>query len=168
MKKVSTASFIVGVVLIVASIVLFILGVLSVKTPHAYSRSVNGYTFTKVSYSISVTGIINGFMMILFGGIAFLSGFLSFILAAVTRGPKFPKPACGHEHGPAVGSKCGAGAGVASAGCAGVSSEAGANGGASAASGSSATAGACATAGSCAGTTAGVAENVASEASSNY
>lgn len=164
MKKVSTASFIVGVVLIVASIVLFILGVLSVKTPYAYSRSINGYTFTKVSYSISVTGIINGFMMIIFGGIAFLSGFLSFILAAVTRGPKFPKPACGHEHGPAVGSKCGAG--VASAGCAGVSSGAGADGGASAASG--ATAGACATAGSCAGTTAGVAENVASEASSNY
>lgn len=166
MKKVSTASFIVGVVLIVASIVLFILGVLSVKTPYAYSRSINGYTFTKVSYSISVTGIINGFMMIIFGGIAFLSGFLSFILAAVTRGPKFPKPACGHEHGPAVSSKCGAGAGVASAGCAGVSSEAGANGGASAASG--ATAGACATAGSCAGTTAGEAENVDSEASSNY
>ena len=164
MKKVSTASFIVGVVLIVASIVLFILGVLNVKTPYAYSRSINGYTFTKVSYSISVTGIINGFMMIIFGGIAFLSGFLSFILAAVTRGPKFPKPACGHEHGPAVGSKCGAG--VASAGCAGVSSGAGADGGASAASG--ATAGACATAGSCAGTTAGVAENVASEASSNY
>lgn len=164
MKKVSTASFIVGVVLIVASIVLFILGVLSVKTPYAYSRSINGYTFTKVSYSISVTGIINGFMMIIFGGIAFLSGFLSFILAAVTRGPKFPKPACGHEHGPAVGSKCGAR--VASAGCAGVSSEAGADGGASAVSGS--TAGACATAGSCAGTTAGEAENVDSEASSNY
>lgn len=122
MKKVSTASFIVGVVLIVASIVLFILGVLNVKTPYAYSRSINGYTFTKVSYSISVTGIINGFMMIIFGGIAFLSGFLSFILAAVTRGPKFPKPACGHEHGPAVGSKCGAGSGAnigaASAGCA--------------------------------------------------
>ena len=96
MKKVSTASFIVGAVLIVASIALFIFGALSVNTPYAYSRAINGYTYTKVSYSISITGIINGFMMIIFGGIAFLGGLLSFILAAVTRGPKFPpKPGCG-------------------------------------------------------------------------
>jgi hypothetical protein len=96
MKKVSTASFIVGVVLIVASIALFIFGTTSVNTPYSYSRAINGYTYTKVSYSISITGIINGFMMIIYGGIAFLGGLLAFILAAVTRGPKFPpKPGCG-------------------------------------------------------------------------
>ena len=102
MKKVSTASFIVGAVLIVASIALFIFGALSVNTPYAYSRAINGYTYTKVSYSVSITGIINGFMMIIFGGIAFLGGLLSFILAAVTRGPKFPpKPGCGRgQQGP--------------------------------------------------------------------
>ncbi len=95
MKKVSTASFIIGVILIVASIVLFVFGILSVNTPYAYSCSFNGYTYTKVSYSISVTGIVNGFMMIFFGGISFLGGLLSFILAAITHGPKFPKPECG-------------------------------------------------------------------------
>ncbi len=95
MKKVSTASFVIGVLLIVASIVLFILGILNINTPYAYSRSVNGFTYTRISYSISVNGLVNGFMMILFGGIAFLGGFLSFILAAVTRGPRFPKPECG-------------------------------------------------------------------------
>ncbi len=100
MKKVSTASFIIGVLLIVASIVLFILGILNINTPYAYSHSVNGFTYTRVSYSISVAGLVNGFMMILFGGIAFLGGFLSFILAAVTRGPRFPKPGCGPKYGP--------------------------------------------------------------------
>ncbi len=95
MKKVSTASFVIGVLLIVASIVLFILGILNINTAYAYSRSVNGFTYTRISYSISVNGLVNGFMMILFGGIAFLGGFLSFILAAVTRGPRFPKPECG-------------------------------------------------------------------------
>ena len=89
MKKISTASFIVGVVLVVASIALIILGAVSVNSPSVYSRTINGYTYTKMSYSISVTGIINGFMMILIGGIAFLGGMLSFLLAAVTRGPKF-------------------------------------------------------------------------------
>lgn len=98
MKKVSTASFVIGVLLIVASIVLFILGILNINTPYAYSRSVNGYTYTRVSYSISVVGIVNGFMMVLFGGIAFLGGFLSFILAAVTRGPRLPKPGCGPKY----------------------------------------------------------------------
>jgi hypothetical protein len=95
MKKISTASFIVGVVLVVASIALIILGAVSVNSPSVYSRTINGYTYTKMSYSISVTGIINGFMMIIIGGIAFLGGMLSFILAAVTRGPKFKpcKPA---------------------------------------------------------------------------
>lgn len=95
MKKVSTASFVIGVLLIVASIVLFILGILNINTPYAYSRSVNGYTYTRISYSFSVNGLVNGFVMILFGGIAFLGGLLSFILAAVTRGPRFPKPGCG-------------------------------------------------------------------------
>ena len=105
MKKVSTASFIVGVVLIVASIALFIFGTTSVNTPYSYSRAINGYTYTKVSYSISITGIINGFMMIIYGGIAFLGGLLAFILAAVTRGPKFPpKPGCGR--GPKQDAKC--------------------------------------------------------------
>lgn len=94
MKKVSTASFIVGAVLLVAAIALFIIGTLSVNTPYAYSRSINGYTYTKISYSISVTGIINGFMMIIYGGISFLGGLLCFILAAVTRGPKFPPKPC--------------------------------------------------------------------------
>ncbi len=94
MKKISTASFIVGVVLVVASIALIILGALSVNSPSVYSRAINGYTYTKVSYSVSVTGIINGFMMILIGGIAFIGGMLSFILAAVTRGPKFPPKPC--------------------------------------------------------------------------
>ena len=100
MKKVSTASFIVGVVLIVASIALFIFGTTSVNTPYSYSRAINGYTYTKVSYSISITGIINGFMMIIYGGIAFLGGLLAFILAAVTRGPKD----CGR--GPKQDAKC--------------------------------------------------------------
>ncbi len=95
MKKVSTASFVIGVLLIVASIVLFILGILNINTPYAYSRSVNGFTYTRISYSFSVNGLVNGFVMILFGGIAFLGGFLSFILAAVTKGPRFPKPGCG-------------------------------------------------------------------------
>lgn len=105
MKKVSTASFIVGVVLIVASIALFIFGTTSVNTPYSYSRAINGYTYTKVSYSISITGIINGFMMIIYGGIAFLGGLLAFILAAVTCGPKFPpKPGCGR--GPKQDAKC--------------------------------------------------------------
>ena len=90
MKKISTASLIVGAVLVVASIALIILGALSVNSPSVYSRAINGYTYTKISYSVSVTGIINGFMLILIGGIAFVGGMLSFILAAVTHGPKCP------------------------------------------------------------------------------
>ncbi len=88
MKKISTASFIVGVVLVVASIAMIVMGALSVNSPSVYSRTVNGYTYTKMSYSISVTGIINGFMLILIGGISFIGGMLSFLLAAVTRSPK--------------------------------------------------------------------------------
>ena len=94
MKKISTASFIVGVVLVVASIVAIIMGVTTVNSPSVYSHTVNGYTYKAMSYSISITGVINGFMMIIIGGIAFIGGMLSFILAAVTRGPKFPPKPC--------------------------------------------------------------------------
>ena len=97
MKKISTASLIVGAVLVVASIALIILGALSVNSPSVYSRAINGYTYTKISYSVSVTGIINGFMLILIGGIAFVGGMLSFILAAVTHGPKCPSNANGQQ-----------------------------------------------------------------------
>ena len=103
MKKISTASFIVGVVLVVASIAAIIMGVTTVNSPSVYSHTVNGYTYKAMSYSISITGVINGFMMIIIGGIAFVGGMLSFILAAVTRGPKFPpkpcrKPADGQDY----------------------------------------------------------------------
>ena len=103
MKKISTASFIVGVVLVVASIAAIIMGVTTVNSPSVYSHTINGYTYKAMSYSISITGVINGFMMIIIGGIAFVGGMLSFILAAVTRGPKFPpkpcrKPADGQDY----------------------------------------------------------------------
>ncbi len=94
MKKISTASFIVGVVLVVASIAAIIMGAITVNSPSVYSHTVNGYTYKAMSYSISITGVINGFMMIIIGGIAFVGGMLSFILAAVTRGPKFPPKPC--------------------------------------------------------------------------
>lgn len=88
MKKTSTASFIVAIVLVVASIALFVLGALNVNATQVYSRVGNGYSFMRVSYNFSIGRIANGFMMILFGGFTFLGGIMLFILAAVTRPAK--------------------------------------------------------------------------------
>lgn len=94
MKKTSTASFIVAIVLVVASIALFILGALNVNATQVYSRIGNGYSYMRVSYNFSLARIANGFMMILLGGFTFLGGILLFILAAVTRPAK---PNCAVE-----------------------------------------------------------------------
>ena len=94
MKKTSTASFIVAIVLVVASIALFVLGALNVNATQVYSRIGNGYSYMRVSYNFSLARIANGFMMILLGGFTFLGGILLFILAAVTRPAK---PNCAVE-----------------------------------------------------------------------
>ena len=90
MKKTSTASFIVAIVLVVASIALFVLGALNVNATQVYSRIGNGYSYMRVSYNFSPARIANGFMMILLGGFTILL----FILAAVTRPAK---PNCAVE-----------------------------------------------------------------------
>ncbi len=88
MKKTSTASFIVAIVLVVASIALFVLGALSVNATQVYSKIGNGYSYMRISYNFSLARVANGFMMILLGGFSFLGGILLFILAAVTRPAK--------------------------------------------------------------------------------
>lgn len=85
MKKISVASFIVALVLIVASIALFVLGFLFVNTPQVYSNVGHGYSFMRLSYSFSLTDAINGFMFILLGGFLFIGGLLLLLLAAVTH-----------------------------------------------------------------------------------
>ncbi len=88
MKKTSTASFIVAIVLVVASIALFVLGALNINATQIYSRIGNGYSYMRVSYNFSLARIANGFMMVLLGGFTFLGGIMLFILAAVTRPAK--------------------------------------------------------------------------------
>ena len=91
MKKTSTASFIVAIVLVVASIALFVLGALSINAPQVYSKVGSGYSYMRVSYNFSLSRALNGFTMVLIGGFLFLGGLLMFILAAVTRPAK---PCC--------------------------------------------------------------------------
>ena len=85
MKKTSIASFIIAIILVVASIALFVLGFLSVNTTQVYSKVGNGYSFMKVSYSLSLNNIIKGLFFVLLGGVIFIGGILMFVLAAVTR-----------------------------------------------------------------------------------
>lgn len=85
MKKTSTASFIIAIILLVASIALFVLGFLSVNTTQVYSKVGNGYSFMKVSYSLSLNNIVHGLFFVLLGTSLFIGGILMFILAAVTR-----------------------------------------------------------------------------------
>ena len=88
MKKTSTASFIVAIVLLVASIALFVLAALSINATQVYSRVGNGYSYMRVSYNFSLSGTVNALLMVLLGGFLFLGGILLFILAAVTRPAK--------------------------------------------------------------------------------
>ncbi len=84
MKKTSTASFIIAIILVIASIALFVLGFLSVNTTQVYSKVGNGYSFMKVSYSLSLNNIVHGLLFVLLGTSLFIGGILMFILAAVT------------------------------------------------------------------------------------
>ena len=99
MKKVSTASFVIAIILIVCSITLNILGFVGVNGCHMARHYGNGYM--TMTYTMSSTASYMSIALIVLGGFLFLGGILLFILAALTchRPPKGPG-CCGHHHRP--------------------------------------------------------------------
>jgi len=99
MKKVSTASFIIAIVLIACAITLNILGFVWMNGYHVTRHYGNG--FMQMTYSMTSTSSSHSYTclgMIIAGGFLFLGGILLFILSALTchRPPK-PQHCC-HKH----------------------------------------------------------------------
>ena len=82
MKKVSTASFIIGIVLIVLAVVLNVLGFLDIngiRYVHYYGNRLYSMTYTN-----STSGQMVCIAMIIAGGFLFVGGILLFILSVLT------------------------------------------------------------------------------------
>ena len=99
MKKVSTASFIIAIVLIVCAITLNILGFVWMNGYHVTRHYGNGFmqmTYTMNTSSSSLSYTCLG--MIIAGGFLFLGGILLFILSAQTcHVPPKPHACCRHH-----------------------------------------------------------------------
>ena len=100
MKKVSTASFVMAIILIVCAIVFNILGFVDMCGTHVARHYGNG--FMQVTYTMtSSASYYVSLGMIITGGFLFLGGILLFILSALTchRPPK-GHGCCGHHRPP--------------------------------------------------------------------
>ena len=100
MKKVSTASFVMAVILIVCAIVFNILGFVDMCGTHVARHYSNG--FMPVTYTMtSSAAYYVSLGMIITGGFMFLGGILLFMLSAIT-GHRPPKGhgCCGPHHRP--------------------------------------------------------------------
>ena len=99
MKKVSTASFIIAIVLIVCAITLNILGFTWMNCTHVTRHYGNG--FMQMTYSVSTASSSLSYTcigMIIAGGFLFLGGILLFILSALTcHTPPKPHHCCRHH-----------------------------------------------------------------------
>ena len=93
MKKVSKASFISAIVLIVAAIVLNVIGFTYINGVRVVRQT--GYGFMHMAYytDSSMTSTCLG--MIIAGGFLFIGGILLFMLSAMTR---CPGRKCCHDH----------------------------------------------------------------------
>lgn len=100
MKKVSTASFVIAIILIVCAIVFNILGFVDMCGTHVARHYGNG--FMQVTYTMTSTASYYVSLgMIITGGFMFLGGILLFMLSVLTchRPPK-GHGCCGHHHRP--------------------------------------------------------------------
>ncbi len=89
MKKVSTASFIVAIILIVCSVVLNVLGFTYINGAH-YVRHYGAFMQMTYTMTSSMANVCLG--MIIAGGFLFIGGILLLMLSAMTchRPPKAP------------------------------------------------------------------------------
>ena len=100
MKKASTASFVMAVILIVCAIVFNVIGFVDMCGTHVYRHYGSG--FMQVTYTMtSSAAYFVSLGMIITGGFMFLGGIILFMLSALTshRHPKGPG-CCGHHHRP--------------------------------------------------------------------
>jgi hypothetical protein len=93
MKKVSKASFICAIILIVCAIVLNVIGFSYLNGVRVYRHV--GYGFMQMTYSASSSMTNTCFAMIMAGGFLFIGGILLLMLSAMTR---CPGKKCCHEH----------------------------------------------------------------------
>ena len=100
MKKASTASFVMAVILIVCAIVFNVIGFVDMCGTHVYRHYGSG--FMQVTYTMtSSAAYFVSLGMIITGGFMFLGGIMLFMLSALTshRHPK-GSGCCGHHHRP--------------------------------------------------------------------
>lgn len=100
MKKASTASFVMAVILIVCAIVFNVIGFVDMCGTHVYRHYGSG--FMQVTYTMtSSAAYFVSLGMIITGGFMFLGGIMLFMLSALTshRHPK-GHGCCGHHHRP--------------------------------------------------------------------
>ena len=93
MKKVSKASFICAIILIVCAIVLNVLGFSYLNGVRVYRQM--GYGYMQMTYRTSSSMTNTCFAMIVAGGFLFIGGILLFMLSAMTR---CPGKKCCHDH----------------------------------------------------------------------
>ena len=93
MKKVSKASFICAIILIVCAIALNVIGFTYLNGVRVYRHV--GYGFMQMTYSASSSMTNTCFAMIIAGGFLFVGGILLMMLSAMTR---CPGKRCCHEH----------------------------------------------------------------------
>ncbi len=93
MKKVSKASFICAIILIVCALALNVIGFSYLNGVRVYRHV--GYGFMQMTYSASSSMTNTCFAMIMAGGFLFIGGILLLMLSAMTR---CPGKKCCHEH----------------------------------------------------------------------
>ena len=93
MKKVSKASFISAIVLIVAAIVLNVIGFTYINGVRVVRQT--GYGFMHMAYYTDSSMTNTCFAMIIAGGFLFVGGILLFMLSVMTR---CPGKKCCHDH----------------------------------------------------------------------
>lgn len=93
MKKVSKASFICAIILIVCAIVLNVYGFSYLNGVRVYRQM--GYGFMQMTYQTNSSMTNTCFAMIVVGGFLFIGGILLFMLSAITR---CPGKKCCHDH----------------------------------------------------------------------
>ena len=97
MKKVSKASFICAIILIVCAIALNVIGFSYLNGVRVYRHV--GYGFMQMTYSASSSMTNTCFAMIIAGGFLFVGGILLMMLSAMTR---CPGKKCCHDKKPEV------------------------------------------------------------------
>lgn len=97
MKKVSTASFIIAIVLIVCAITLNILGFVNMNGFHVSRHYGDVFMKMTVMNTTSTSQTYTCLGMIIAGGFLFVGGILLFVLSALTCCREARKSCCHHE-----------------------------------------------------------------------